>query len=96
MFEASVDVLKNELTSVGNFTSALNGSSCTEETKDGILDLVWVVQEQHSGNDVEDVPVGVLLRNLTLGHGHGSRASSHGTDESKSENGVLHLEDFDV
>lgn len=83
-------------TSIGNLASTFDTGSCTEETEDGVLDLIGVVQEQHRGDDVEDVPVGVLLGNLTLGHGHGSRAGSHGTDESKSENGVLHLERFDV
>jgi hypothetical protein len=74
-----------QLTSVSDVASALRSGSCAKETEDRVLDVIWVVQEEVGVDNVEDVPVRVLLRHLTLLEGKRSRASDHGADESKGD-----------
>jgi hypothetical protein len=72
-------------TSISDVACALRSGSCAKETEDGVLDVIWVVQEEVGVDSVEDVPVGVLLGHLTLLEGKRSRASDNGADESKGD-----------
>ena len=82
-------------TCVGNVASALDTSSGTEETEDGVLDVVRVVQGQQVADDQVDISVGMLLGNLALSERVpvDVRAGGNGTEEPSGDDGVLHVVD---
>jgi hypothetical protein len=81
---------EHEHTGISNVTSTLDSSGSTEKTKDGILDLVWVVELEVGVHNLDDVLVSMFLGHLTCDEG--GWAGSGGTDEGKGEDRVLHLE----
>tara|TARA_R110002003_G_scaffold104_29_gene8446 strand:- start:8220 stop:8417 length:198 start_codon:yes stop_codon:yes gene_type:complete len=54
------------LTCVGDVAGTFRRGRGSKKAKDGILNVVRVILEQKGVDDVQDVPVGVLLGHLTL------------------------------
>lgn len=74
---------EEEHTSVSNVTGTLNTSSSAKQTKDGVLDVVWVVELQVGVHKPDDVLVSVLLRHFT--GDKSSWAGSYGTNKGKGD-----------
>ena len=63
-------------------TSTLLGGSDAKKCKNGVLDLIRVVEVQSGANLAQDIFVGVLLRNLTA-NGGGDREGKKGEEDER-------------